>query len=118
MTTPTQPTTLDLNVGLDIPAALGGGQHPVAVALAAVASIVGPVQSYRVATSNTEVTLVARCEAPAIRRAQRRAVYRLAAALQQDCVACVPGDGSAPFLAGPNAAAWGAFQARFWLSVA
>jgi hypothetical protein len=115
MTNPT--TAVDLNVGLDIPAALGGGQHPVAVALAAVAAHVGPVQSYRVATSNTEVTLVARCDAPGTRRAQRRAVHKLAAALQQDCVAAVPGCGAAPYLAGPRAAAWGKFAARFWLSV-
>jgi hypothetical protein len=110
--------TVDLNVGLDIPTQHGGGQHPVAVALAAVAQHVGPVQQFRVAVSATEVTLVARCAAPGIRRVQRRAIHRLAAALQQDCVACVPCDGSAPYLAGPNAAAWGKFAARFWLSVA
>ena len=111
-----QNMTIELNIGLAVSPHEGGGQITAEAALWATAKLIGRVTQHRVAQSATEPTLCCRVTVPHGRDV-RKAVSRLALALGQDCIAAVPGDGTPPFLAGPRAAAWGAFDPAFWLPV-
>ena len=106
---------IDLNIGLAI------GQQNNAISTTRVnheLQLLGLVQGKnRIAQSGTETTYVVRCQdlggAPIAER-----VHKLAARLQQDCIAAVPRCGAPPFLVGPDAHKWGGcWLAQHWLSV-
>ena len=72
--------------------------------------------------STTEQTFVARVILPASPDTRHeaaegdvQALYRVAQRLSQDCIAAW--DGSAGILVGPNAAAWGEFNGKFFLNL-
>jgi hypothetical protein len=108
---------IDLNIGL----AIGQDQVASNLPLARVNYALGLVGliyvRHRLAQSETEATYVVRCEDLGVAPIAER-VHKLAARLQQDCIAAVPRCGAPPFLVGPDAHKWGGcFLAAHWLSL-
>jgi len=68
--------------------------------------------------SDTEPTLVVSCFAqPHLMTVYMAQVYMVAADLDQDCIAVYWPETNSGALVGPRAAAWGAFDARFFFTL-
>ena len=63
--------------------------------------------------SDTEITAVVTVDA--LPRTMGATAHHLALLLEQDCIAAYTPDSGGGFLAGPRAAAWGAFNPEFFI---